>query len=105
MFLFFSDCQYKCHINCLEGIKRVCAHLIISENPHYESRINPEVGLAAQGYRCFECQAQITFSELNLYINSPYIKITPKTVTKLRFNFNFSFSKRLFHFWESFLIR
>ncbi|KAL1131013.1 hypothetical protein AAG570_012251 [Ranatra chinensis] len=56
-----ADCQYKCHVKCLEQTSRVCAHLIASENPHYEPNICPEVGLADQSYRCYECCTHITF--------------------------------------------
>lgn len=56
------DCQYKCHLECVETLHRVCSHLIMSEKPNYESQICPEVGLDSQGYRCYECKAKISYN-------------------------------------------
>ncbi|KAJ1525302.1 hypothetical protein ONE63_010124 [Megalurothrips usitatus] len=54
-----SDCQYKCHMKCLEKIKRQCTLVRVSETPFYSNNICPEVGLAAQEYRCYECKTLI----------------------------------------------
>lgn len=56
-----SDCQYRAHTKCVNRICRVCAHLRASENPFYELRICPEIGLGAQGYQCAECKTDISF--------------------------------------------
>lgn len=57
-----TDCQYKCHLDCVQNLHRVCAHLILSEKPNYEPQICPEVGLDTQGYRCYECKAKISYN-------------------------------------------
>lgn len=66
--MYFSsiDCGFSCHWKCIMDIRRVCAHVIASEAGGYifTKEICPEKGLAAQGYRCAECQTKITFSEL-----------------------------------------
>lgn len=58
-----SVCDYRCHGRCLEGTIRRCASLRVSEDPTYILRICPEVGLAAQGYKCAECKRLITNSK------------------------------------------
>lgn len=58
-----SVCEYRCHGRCVEGTIRRCASLRVSEDPTYILRICPEVGLAAQGYKCAECKRLITNSE------------------------------------------
>ncbi|KAK0161297.1 hypothetical protein PV327_009782 [Microctonus hyperodae] len=57
------DCGFSCHWKCITDIRRVCAHVIASEAGGYifTKEICPEKGLAAQGYRCAECQTRITF--------------------------------------------
>lgn len=53
------DCGLNCHGKCVSDIARVCAHVKVEENPMYIMSICPEVGLATQGYKCFECHASI----------------------------------------------
>ncbi|XP_034658154.1 differentially expressed in FDCP 8 homolog [Drosophila subobscura] len=50
-----SDCGYLVHQKCIDNVKRVCAHVLVSERQHPISEICPEVGLAAQNYKCAEC--------------------------------------------------
>ncbi|XP_034944418.1 differentially expressed in FDCP 8 homolog isoform X2 [Chelonus insularis] len=58
-----SDCGFSCHWKCVRDIRRVCAHIVASEAGGYvfTKDICPEKGLSAQGYRCAECYARITF--------------------------------------------
>lgn len=63
LFCYFVDCQFKCHMRCLEKITRQCAFVLVCETPFYSNDICPEVGLAAQGYRCHDCKSLIMFSE------------------------------------------
>ncbi|KAI8041662.1 hypothetical protein M5D96_005927 [Drosophila gunungcola] len=51
-----SDCGFLVHQKCIDGVKRVCAHVQVSERQHPIAEICPEVGLAAQGYKCAECE-------------------------------------------------
>ncbi|XP_012286719.1 differentially expressed in FDCP 8 homolog isoform X2 [Orussus abietinus] len=59
-----SDCGFCCHWKCLNNICRVCVHVIASETGGYNNTMDicPEQGLSAQGYRCAECNAKITFN-------------------------------------------
>uniref|UniRef100_A0A069DTM8 Phorbol-ester/DAG-type domain-containing protein n=1 Tax=Panstrongylus megistus TaxID=65343 RepID=A0A069DTM8_9HEMI len=67
------DCQYKCHAKCINALFRVCVHLLLSENPYYESEICPEVGLDEQNYCCYECRTPITFSfSKGYYFGNPF---------------------------------
>ncbi|XP_017096392.2 differentially expressed in FDCP 8 homolog [Drosophila bipectinata] len=50
-----SDCGYLVHQKCIDSVKRVCAHVLVSERQYPISEICPEIGLAAQGYKCSEC--------------------------------------------------
>ncbi|XP_055911568.1 differentially expressed in FDCP 8 homolog isoform X2 [Eupeodes corollae] len=56
-----NDCQYTVHSKCINDIVRVCAHVVVSERKYPISDICPEIGLAAQGYKCAECQAPLNF--------------------------------------------
>lgn len=55
-----SLCDYRCHGRCVEDTIRRCASSRVSEDPMYILRICPEVGLAAQNYKCAECKRLIT---------------------------------------------
>lgn len=55
-----SLCEYRCHGRCVEDTIRRCASSRVSEDPMYILRICPEVGLAAQNYKCAECKRLIT---------------------------------------------
>ncbi|KAH8297685.1 hypothetical protein KR054_005654, partial [Drosophila jambulina] len=50
-----SDCGYLVHQKCIDSVKRVCAHVLVSERQYPVAEICPEIGLAAQGYKCDEC--------------------------------------------------
>ncbi|EDV51522.1 differentially expressed in FDCP 8 homolog [Drosophila erecta] len=50
-----SDCGFLVHQKCIDSVKRVCAHVLVSERQHPISEICPEIGLASQGYKCAEC--------------------------------------------------
>ncbi|KAE8737903.1 hypothetical protein FOCC_FOCC016626 [Frankliniella occidentalis] len=54
------DCQYKAHMRCLQRIRRECAFVRVCETPYFSNDICPEAGLAAQGYRCYECKTVIS---------------------------------------------
>ncbi|KAK9499293.1 hypothetical protein O3M35_002349 [Rhynocoris fuscipes] len=70
------DCQYKCHAKCVNSLNRVCVHLLLSENPYYESGICPEVGLDLQNYCCYECKTPITFSfSKGYYFGNPFSSV------------------------------
>ncbi|KAL0279818.1 UNVERIFIED_CONTAM: hypothetical protein PYX00_001300 [Menopon gallinae] len=58
-----ADCDYKCHVRCLSEVCRICAHVIITENPKFNTDICPEAedGLASQNYRCAECLTHTAF--------------------------------------------
>lgn len=62
------ECDYKCHVKCLNHVCRVCAHITVTEKPLYIFDICPEseIGLASQNYRCAECLAHTAFSKLML---------------------------------------
>ncbi|KAK3918804.1 Differentially expressed in FDCP 8-like protein [Frankliniella fusca] len=55
-----QDCQYKVHMRCIQKIRRECAYVRVCETPFFSNDICPEVGLVAQGYRCFECKTVIS---------------------------------------------
>ncbi|XP_014473569.1 PREDICTED: differentially expressed in FDCP 8 homolog isoform X2 [Dinoponera quadriceps] len=58
-----NDCKFSCHWKCLNNVCRVCVHVVASEAGGYTHTkdICPEQGLSKQGYRCAECETQITF--------------------------------------------
>ncbi|EDV96252.1 differentially expressed in FDCP 8 homolog [Drosophila grimshawi] len=56
-----SDCSYLVHQKCIDSVQRVCAHVLASERQYPISDICPEIGLAAQRYKCAECATLINF--------------------------------------------
>lgn len=58
-----KSCGYLCHYKCVDHILRVCAHVAMTEKSAFEMRICPEKGLAAQDYKCAECQTTLTFKD------------------------------------------
>ncbi|GFR70834.1 differentially expressed in FDCP 8-like protein [Elysia marginata] len=58
-----TECGYRCHERCLHQILRTCPKAKVLENPTLCLDICPvdPIGLAAQGYRCAECRAAISF--------------------------------------------
>ncbi|XP_037817892.1 differentially expressed in FDCP 8 homolog [Lucilia sericata] len=56
-----SDCRYMVHQKCLDSVVRVCAHVIASERQYPILDICPEIGLAAQRYKCTECRTLLNF--------------------------------------------
>lgn len=58
-----SDCNYCVHHKCINSVSRVCAHIAASENKEPIWDICPEDGLAAQKYKCDECDTSLSFSE------------------------------------------
>ncbi|KAK6628738.1 hypothetical protein RUM43_002554 [Polyplax serrata] len=58
------ECNYKCHVKCLDQVCRVCAHVLVTEKPTYIYDICPQAenGLANQNYRCAECLAHTSIS-------------------------------------------
>jgi hypothetical protein len=54
-----GECFYVVHVKCLKYVTRICAHIVVSEKGRPETRICPEIGLAAQTYRCAECKIQL----------------------------------------------
>lgn len=63
--MYSSDCEYKCHIFCVEQIKRVCIAVVASENSMI-STISPYNGLLSQDYKCAECQSYIRIRNLKI---------------------------------------
>lgn len=62
---FHLECNYKCHVKCLDQVCRVCAHVLVTEKPTYIYDICPQAenGLANQNYRCAECLAHTSISK------------------------------------------
>lgn len=58
-----TDCRYVVHQKCLDRVVRICAHVIASERQYPISDICPEIGLAAQRYKCVECNTLLNFSK------------------------------------------
>ncbi|KAM7357472.1 differentially expressed in FDCP 8 homolog isoform 2-T2 [Cochliomyia hominivorax] len=56
-----TDCRYMVHQKCLDSVVRVCAHVIASERQYPSLDICPEIGLAAQRYKCSECNTLLNF--------------------------------------------
>lgn len=59
------DCGYVAHQKCVDSVIRVCAHVIVSERQFPILEICPEIGLAAQGYKCAECETSLNYSMQN----------------------------------------
>uniref|UniRef100_A0A1I8PX11 Phorbol-ester/DAG-type domain-containing protein n=1 Tax=Stomoxys calcitrans TaxID=35570 RepID=A0A1I8PX11_STOCA len=55
------DCHYMVHQKCVDRVARVCAHVIASERQYPILEICPEIGLAAQRYKCMECGTLLNF--------------------------------------------
>ncbi|XP_073838076.1 differentially expressed in FDCP 8 homolog isoform X2 [Musca autumnalis] len=51
-----TDCRYMAHQKCVDSVTRVCAHVVASERQYPILEICPEIGLAAQQYKCMECR-------------------------------------------------
>ncbi|CAH0404255.1 unnamed protein product [Chilo suppressalis] len=58
-----SDCNYVCHYKCVDEVCRMCAHVVMTDRGQFEMSICPEKGLAAQDYKCVECQTALTFKD------------------------------------------
>ncbi|XP_068148867.1 differentially expressed in FDCP 8 homolog [Drosophila tropicalis] len=56
-----SDCNYIVHQKCIDSVKRVCAHVLVSERKQPISEICPEIGLSEQNYKCAECETSMNF--------------------------------------------
>ncbi|ALC46270.1 CG11534 [Drosophila busckii] len=56
-----SDCGYLVHQKCIDSVVRVCAHVLASERQFPIIEICPEIGLAAQRYKCAECATLLNF--------------------------------------------
>lgn len=59
-----TDCRYVVHQKCVDRVARVCAHVIASERQYPILEICPEIGLAAQRYKCAECETLLNVSKL-----------------------------------------
>ncbi|XP_055382631.1 differentially expressed in FDCP 8 homolog isoform X2 [Condylostylus longicornis] len=57
-----SDCGFVVHQKCIDNVIRICAHVKLSERKFPILEICPEIGLAAQNYKCAECQTPLTFN-------------------------------------------
>jgi len=55
------SCHICCHEKCLNSLKRMCASKKISESSTHLMTICKERGMAAQNYKCFECQTPISY--------------------------------------------
>lgn len=58
-----TDCNYLVHQKCIDSVIRVCAHVLASERQYPIADICPEIGLAAQRYKCAECSTLLNFSK------------------------------------------
>lgn len=56
-----SSCGICCHDKCLNSLKRMCASKKITETSTYITDICPDRGLSSQYYKCYECQAPISY--------------------------------------------
>ncbi|XP_053955411.1 differentially expressed in FDCP 8 homolog isoform X2 [Anastrepha ludens] len=56
-----SDCSFLAHQKCVDSVVRICAHVIASERCYPIDEICPEIGLAAQRYKCVECGTLLNF--------------------------------------------
>ncbi|XP_017863007.1 PREDICTED: differentially expressed in FDCP 8 homolog [Drosophila arizonae] len=56
-----SDCSYLVHQKCIDSVQRVCAHVLASDRQYPIADICPEIGLAAQRYKCAECSTLLNF--------------------------------------------
>ncbi|CAD7083264.1 unnamed protein product [Hermetia illucens] len=59
-----TDCEFIVHHKCAPNIIRICAHVITTERKYPIDEICPEIGLAAQDYKCAECQANFDFKKM-----------------------------------------
>ena len=75
-----ADCGYCVHHKCINSIARVCAHISASENKEPTYQICPEIGLAKQHYKCFECETSLSFSKsiIKLIVNCKKERVSPK---------------------------
>ncbi|CAD7003119.1 differentially expressed in FDCP 8 homolog [Ceratitis capitata] len=55
------DCNFIAHQKCVDSVVRICAHVIASERRYPIGEICPEIGLAAQQYKCAECGTLLNF--------------------------------------------
>lgn len=55
-----QDCGSICHSKCIAKVSRVCAHVLSTEG-RLTTAICPQKGLAAQLYKCAECQSDLSF--------------------------------------------
>lgn len=58
-----TDCGYLVHQKCIEGVIRICAHVVVSEMNQPIMEICPEVGLHVQQYKCKECGCSFNLGE------------------------------------------
>lgn len=58
-----GDCRYVAHQKCVDSVVRICAHVVASERQYPILDICPEIGLAAQRYKCMECGTLLNFSK------------------------------------------
>lgn len=56
-----AACHICCHDKCLNSLKRMCASKRLGDSPTYITSICPDKGLSSQHYKCYECQAPITY--------------------------------------------
>ncbi|XP_071824522.1 differentially expressed in FDCP 8-like [Apostichopus japonicus] len=56
-----KECGFSCHLKCIDIVKRHCVAVKLARKAAYEMSICPEVGLAAQKYRCADCKIAISF--------------------------------------------
>ncbi|XP_017479836.1 PREDICTED: differentially expressed in FDCP 8 homolog isoform X2 [Rhagoletis zephyria] len=56
-----SDCNFLAHQKCVDSVVRICAHVVASERRYPIDEICPEIGLAAQRYKCAECGILLNF--------------------------------------------
>lgn len=69
-----SDCNFLAHQKCVDSVVRVCAHVVVTERQYPIPDICPEIGLAAQHYKCAECETLLNCSKLKqIYIQYIYL--------------------------------
>ena len=56
-----KNCHICCHDKCLNSLKRMCAAKRVTESSTLLLTICRERGLSAQNYKCYECQAVVSY--------------------------------------------
>jgi hypothetical protein len=67
LILFLLDCAYAVHYKCVNHVKRICAHLLVTFKKTMIDKICPEIGISDQGYKCAECSITLNSRKFRVY--------------------------------------